>query len=69
MADNNALREIRELVLADPALQERLRVTIDKADFTNAVVSLAEEQGLVLTEDDVVEAMRTGRKMWIERWI
>jgi hypothetical protein len=69
MADNNSLREIRELVLADPELRERLRSIIDKADFTNAVLSLAEEKGLVLTEDDVGDAMRMGRKAWIERWI
>jgi hypothetical protein len=69
MADNNSLRKIRELVLADQELQERLRPITDKAEFTDALLRLAKENGHVLTADDVADGMRAGRRSWIERWV
>lgn len=68
MADIDFQR-FRSLVLADSELQRRLRAIIDKTEFTEAVLGLANDEGFELTEEDLAEAMRAGRRAWIERWI
>lgn len=64
-----AFNEIRTLVLADAALQDELRTIDDMAEFTAAVIALALRNEIELTTDDVENAVNTGRRAWIERWI
>ena len=39
------------------------------ADFAPRVVALAAERGLVVTTDEVDEALRAARRTWRERWV
>lgn len=64
-----AFEQFRAEVLADASLRNDLVTIDDKVEFTAAVISLASKKGVELTADDVENAMRTGRKTWIERWI
>ena len=64
-----ALRDFRALVLADPKLQDRLRAITDKTEFIVVVRSAAKVEGFDLTADDITDAIRAGRRSWIERWI
>lgn len=57
------------MALADPGLQGRLHAIEDKAEFTTAVIGLAADAGFEIDGDDVEEAMKAGRRAWIERWI
>ena len=57
------------MVLADRQLQDRLRTVPDKIEFTDLVVTLARDHGCEMTGEDVAEAMRAGKRSWIERWI
>lgn len=59
----------RQVVLADKLLQERLRSVADRDAFSALVVESAAELGFALTVDDVTEAVRDGRRAWIERRI
>jgi len=59
----------RHVVLADGFLQERLRSVTDHDTFSALVVELAAERGFALTTDDLTQAMRDGRRAWLERWI
>ncbi len=59
----------REIVLADVTLQDRLRVPLERANFIDLAVAAARENGIEIAPDEVEEALRTGRRKWIERWI
>jgi hypothetical protein len=63
-----AIECLREAVLADPVLQERLR-GLGPTEFVIATVTVAGELGLELTEADVEEGLRQARREWLERWI
>jgi hypothetical protein len=58
---------LRQIVHGDPALQARLFALTDTKEFIAAVRQLALSSGCELTEDDVLQAMRTGRKAWSDR--
>ena len=64
-----AFEQFRAEVLADASLRDELLTIDDKVEFTATVISLASKKGVELTADDIENAMRTGRKTWIERWI
>ena len=66
---NRDFERFRELVLADTAMQDRLRVPIERGDFIEIAAETAAENGIDLTNDDIEEALRAGRRDWIERWI
>lgn len=66
---DTGLKEYREAVLDDRELQDGLREIDDRAEFTRLVVRQADERGFELTADDVEEALHSGRRAWIERWI
>lgn len=61
--------QVRSLVLAQPALQERLRDLEDRAEFTRLLLEIARAHGHELAEEDVAAAMQASRRAWIERWI
>lgn len=59
----------RQLVLEDAALQERLRETPNLKAFVDLTLRLGEEHGCRFTAVDVEEALREGRRAWLQRWI
>lgn len=60
--------EVRELVLGDERLVERL-ADVPRDELPAALVALAAERGVELTFADVDEALRAARREWLERWI
>jgi hypothetical protein len=63
------LARLRELVLADPALQRRLLATAGRQEFVARVVALAAERGLDLKNREVDDALTERRREWYSRWI
>lgn len=66
---DTAFSEFRTVVLADTDLQDKLREINDRAEFISSVVDLASKLGINLSVEDVENAINTGRRAWIERWI
>jgi hypothetical protein len=64
-----SFEQFRQIVLHDPALQERLRETTDPRPFVDLVVRVGGERGCIFTPEEVEAALREGRRSWIERWI
>ena len=60
--------DFRELVFADPALQEQLRAAVDPPEFVATACALGAAHGLAFTEEDVRAAMASGRNAWIVQW-
>jgi hypothetical protein len=65
----DALEELRRLVVVDPALRCRLLAVTDRDAFVTRVVEVSQECGLVLSADDVVEALHAAKRRRIERWV
>lgn len=63
------LAQFRQLVFTDKQLQEQLREMTDREEFIAFVVRLGSERGYDFTPDDVEEAMRSGRRVWLERMV
>ncbi len=61
--------EFRRHVLADAALQERLRSIPDWPSFAAAAVETAGALGLTLTVDDVRAAREAATRAWLARWV
>lgn len=66
-ATEAAFLMLRHSVHGDPALQARLFALTDAQEFIVAVRQLAQSSNLALTDDDVLQAMRTGRRAWSDR--
>jgi hypothetical protein len=64
-----SFEQLRQIVLQDVALQERLRATTDPRIFVDLVVQVGDERDCHFKPEDVQAAMRASRKRWIERWI
>ena len=60
---------LRRIVLADPALQERLRSIPDWPRFVEAATTAAYEHGIPLSEADVLAARDDAVRSWRERWV
>lgn len=65
----DGLARLRELVLGDPALQDRLLAVPDRPAFVAAVVELAAERGLHVDGPQVEAALVAARRSWLERWV
>jgi hypothetical protein len=63
------LERFRLLVWQDPLLHEELCDILDRRLFIDKVVSLGAARGCGIAEADLEEAMRAGRRSWLERWI
>jgi hypothetical protein len=63
------LARFRELVLADADLTEQLCDIVDRQLFVERVVRLGQERGCRFADEDVEEALRAGRRAWLERSI
>jgi hypothetical protein len=64
-----ALERFRQLVLDDLALQVELRDITDRELFVARVVQLGAERGCRMAGADVEDALRAGRRAWLERWL
>jgi hypothetical protein len=63
------LEQFRSVVLEDLSLQAELREILDTHLFVTLVVQRGEEHGCRFAAADVEEALRAGRRAWLERWI
>lgn len=59
----------RRIVLADPALERRLRSISDWPSFVEETVGAAAEYGLALSEADVLAARQEAKRSWLDRWV
>ena len=62
------LERLRELVLSQPALEERLAGIEGWDAFVAASQAVAEELGLEVGRGDLEGAREEGRRAWLERW-
>jgi hypothetical protein len=65
----DGLERLRDLVLEDPALQQRLVALTDEDEFIASTIDLAGASGLDVDADDVRKAFLDGDRRWIERWV
>jgi predicted ribosomally synthesized peptide with nif11-like leader len=63
------LSEFRGIVFSDTTLQERLREIEDRQEFVRLAVESGRERGCEFTAEEVENALRDGRRVWIERWL
>ena len=63
------LRELRHLVLDDPALRNRLLAVKDRQPFIAAVVAVGHERGIETTADQVLEGLAAARQWRFQRWV
>lgn len=59
---------VRTRVLADVALQERLR-DVPADHLVAEILDIATSLGLEIDHEDVAEARRAARSEWLERWV
>jgi len=69
LGSNDRFERLREAVLADPALQARLRSLRDWPAFVAETLDAATERGLRLTSEDIEAARNASRRAWLERWV
>ena len=60
--------QFRQFILQNPHLQEELRTFADHEKFLSHVVEVGAKNGFDFTTEEVVEAMRENRRVWIERF-
>jgi hypothetical protein len=65
----SALEQLRQLVVTRPELHNELYAERDRERFVHRVVEVAAAHGLVLSTDEIDDAMRAGRRSWVERWL
>lgn len=63
------LSEFRGIVFFDESLQEKLRETDDRQEFIRLIVESGRERDCEFTAEEVENALRDGRRVWIERWL
>jgi len=66
---NRNLERFREKVLSNPALFSQLRATADEEEFIRLMLQLGADQGLLFRAEEVLEAIRSSRRSWLERWL
>lgn len=59
---------LRELLVAEPLLSQRLQTLTDPDEFIERTVQLGVERGLCFGAADVRAAMRAGRRRWSDQW-
>ncbi|SMF96085.1 Nitrogen fixation protein of unknown function [Methylomagnum ishizawai] len=68
MPDTAAILDaLRHTLQQDPALQDRLFALEDPDAFAAALARLGGDTGQPIAVDALLEAMRQGRREWIER--
>jgi hypothetical protein len=69
MGSNDRFARFREMVLADPALEQRLQSIPDWPSFVSEAIAAAGEHDVALTEADLLAARDQARRSWLERWV
>jgi hypothetical protein len=59
----------RRIVLADPALERRLRSIPDWPSFVGESIAAAAEHGVTLMPSDLLAARDHAKRSWLERWV
>lgn len=67
--NENAIERLRQCVLGDDSLQERLRAIGDHDEFVSAALELARELDLDLTADELDMEMNNAQRAWLLRWM
>lgn len=65
--NEDIFRALRQLVHEDPALQAHLFALAAPNEFLAAIQQLAQSLNYSLEDEELLQAMRAGRKTWIER--
>ena len=67
----DGFERLRDAVLTDDSLQERLRASSAHANgaFVAQVVEMGTERGLQIAYGDVEVAIAEARRRWAERWL
>jgi Nif11 domain len=63
------LDELRQLVIDDPGLRDRLLAAPDREAFVADVVAVADEQGIDLTADEVHAGLQAEQRRRFEQWV
>jgi hypothetical protein len=63
------LERFRKKVLGDPALLSQLRAAADEDQFIRLMLQLGAAEGLPFRAEEVLEAIRSSRRSWLERWL
>lgn len=63
------LEKLREIIFQNPALLKELYKIGDQDEFISRLVEIGRELDPVVESDEILEAMRENRRVWIERWI
>lgn len=63
------LSEFRQLIFSDINRQKKLREIKDRQEFIGLIVEMGRERDYDFTADEVENALRDGRRVWIERWL
>jgi hypothetical protein len=72
VSDPDSIRELelfRQKVLETPGLLKQLRAAADEEHFIGLMVQLGAEHGLHFSGEEVLEAIRSSRRSWLERWL
>jgi hypothetical protein len=65
----DALADLRRIVVDDRVLCQRLLSAPDRQAFIAGVIEIAHERGLDVSEDQVVEGLRVARLRRREQWV
>jgi hypothetical protein len=68
-AGGGAFERFRALVMADPALHDRLWAETEPVAFAALAVALGGSSGCNFTVENIQQALQEGRRAWIERWL
>jgi hypothetical protein len=61
--------KLRQIVLQDVDLQKQLQEITERDTFISRLVEIGRARDLQFESEDVLEAMRENRRVWVERWI
>ncbi|WP_409316471.1 aspartyl/asparaginyl beta-hydroxylase domain-containing protein [Pseudomonas sp. KCJK9016] len=67
-AQDSALQRYERLLVADPSLSAALQALHDPEAFIQQAVALAAGRGLSVSREELLAAMRKGRRSWNEQW-
>jgi hypothetical protein len=66
---DDALDEVRRLVVDDPALRTLLLSAPDRQSFIDQVVGLARRNGIALSPEEVAAGLSAARQHRRQRWV
>ncbi len=63
-----SLERLRQIVIADSSLTERLAAIASEQEFFAAVKAIALRHAFTIDDDELADASRANRRLWLERW-